>query len=60
MMVPCSLKVQTGDFLVAPVVKNPPADAGDTGLIPDRGTKIPYVGATKPAHRKVTTKTQHR
>ena len=26
-----------GDFLGAPVVKNPPANAGDTGLIPGLG-----------------------
>ena len=25
-----------------PVVKNPPCNAGDTGLIPGWGTKIPY------------------
>jgi len=27
----------TGDFPGGPVVKNPPANAGDTGLIPGRG-----------------------
>ena len=30
------------DFLVGPVVKNPPSNAGDTGLIPGQGTKIPH------------------
>ena len=25
-----------------PVVKNPPCNAGDAGLIPDWGSKIPY------------------
>ena len=25
-----------------PVAKNPPSNAGDMGLIPGRGTKIPY------------------
>ena len=30
------------DFLGGPVVKNPPSNAGDTGLIPGRGTKIPH------------------
>ena len=25
-----------------PVVKNPPSNAGDTGLIPGQGTKIPH------------------
>ena len=29
------------DFLGFPVVKNPPYDSGNTGLIPGRGTKIP-------------------
>ena len=31
------------DFPGGPVVKNLPAKAGDTGLIPDQGTKIPHV-----------------
>ena len=32
-----------------PEVKNPPSDAGDTGLVPGRGTGIPHaVWATKP------------
>ena len=30
-----------GDFLGGPVVKNPPANAGDSGPIPGLGTKIP-------------------
>ena len=34
---------EEGDFPGGPVVKNPPADAGDTGSIPDPGTKIPHV-----------------
>ena len=29
------------DFPGGPVVKNPPANAGDTGSIPGPGTKIP-------------------
>ena len=29
-------------FPGGPVVKNPPCNAGDTGLIPGWGTKIPY------------------
>ena len=33
------------------MVKNPPSNAGDVGLIPDQGTKIPYaMGAAKAAH----------
>ena len=31
-----------GDFPGGPVVKNPPSNAGDVGLIPGQGTKIPY------------------
>ena len=31
-----------GDFLGGPVVKNSPCNAGDAGLIPGQGTKIPY------------------
>ena len=31
-----------GDFLVGPVVKIPPSNAGDTGSIPGQGTKIPH------------------
>ena len=37
-----SLKIKTGDFPSCPVVKNPPSNAGDTGLIPGWGTKIPH------------------
>ena len=29
-------------FPSGPLVKNPPADTGDMGLIPDQGTKIPH------------------
>ena len=46
------------DFPGGPVVKNPPSNAGDTGLIPDRGTKIPHAAgqlilcatSTEPEH----------
>jgi len=36
------------------VVKNPPSSAGNVGLIPNQGTKIPHaMGATKPVcHNK--------
>ena len=30
------------DFPGDPVVKNQPFSAGDAGLIPDQGTKIPH------------------
>ena len=37
------------DFPGGPVVKNPPSNAGDTGSIPDQGTKIPHaVGQLSP------------
>ena len=32
----------TRDFFGGPVVKNPPSNAGDVGLIPGLGIKIPY------------------
>ena len=61
-----------GDFPGGPGVKNPPLNAGNTGLIPDWGTKIPHaVGqlnlspATNEALRPqlesllATTKTHH-
>ena len=38
------------NFSGNPVVKNPPANAGDTGLIPGPGTKIPMQGVTKPVY----------
>ena len=41
------------DFPDGPMVKNPPADAGDAGSIPGPGTKIPCaVGAIEPAYHK--------
>ena len=37
------------DFRRGPVVKNLPCNAGDVGLIPGQGTKIPHaVGQLKP------------
>ena len=39
----CSrIKRLTRDFPGGPVVKNPPSNAGDTSLIPGRGTRIPH------------------
>ena len=35
------LDSRRGTSLCGPVVKNPPSSAGDTGLIPGQGTKIP-------------------
>ena len=34
----------SGDFPGGPVVKNPPSNAGDAGLIPGRGTRFPHGG----------------
>ena len=47
-----------GDFPGGPVVKNPPANVRDEGLIPGQGTKIPHAmgqlspcgTATEPTH----------
>ena len=40
-----------GDFPGGPVVNNPACHAGDVGLIPGQGTKIPHAfGTTKPMH----------
>ena len=36
------LNVQHRDFPGSPVVKNPPYNAGDGGLIPGQGAKIPH------------------
>ena len=33
--------IQLRDFPGSPVVQNPPSNAGDVGLIPGQGTKIP-------------------
>ena len=42
-------KINSRDFPGGPVVKNPPSNAGDVGLIPGQGTKIPHpTGAIKP------------
>ena len=35
-------KLSSRDFPGGPVVKNPPSNAGDTGSIPDRETKVPH------------------
>ena len=37
-----------GDFPGGPVVKSLSSSAGDAGLSPHQGTKIPHVRATKP------------
>ena len=35
---------------MVPVVKNPRSNAGNVGLIPDQGTKIPHAATTEPTH----------
>ena len=45
------------DFPGGPLVKDLPSNAGDTGLMPDQGTKIPHAwGQPAPG---TATKTQH-
>ena len=50
-------KINSGDFPGGPVVNNPPCSAGDLGLIPERGAKIPH--ATRLLSPCTTTKTRH-
>ena len=42
-------EIRNGDFPDVPVVKNLPSNAGNEGLIPGQGTKIPLaVGQLSP------------
>ena len=46
---------KSGNFPGGPVVKNPPSNARDVGLIPGQGTKIPHaVGQLSPSHTTTT------
>ena len=47
-------KGQVGGFPENPVVKNPPFNAGDVGMIPDLGTKISH--ALRHSQKKKTEK----
>ena len=38
----CQTLQWVGDFPGGPLVKNPPSDAGDAGLIPAQGLRIPH------------------
>ena len=38
----CCLSNPHGDFTGGPVVKNPPCNTEDVGLIPGQGTRIPH------------------
>ena len=49
--------INSGDFPGGPVVNNPPCSAGDPGLIPDRGAKIPH--AIRQLSPCTATKTRH-
>ena len=47
-VVPHSSNSSELDFSGGPMVKHPPANAGEVGLIPGRGTKIPPAATTEP------------
>ena len=59
------ITINEWDFPGGPVVKNLPSNAGDTGLIPGWGTKIPHavgqlsVCAQLESPRDATTKPAH-
>ena len=42
------------DFPGGPVIKNLPSDAGDMGLIPGQGTKIPHAAGQLSLHATTT------
>ena len=42
------------DFPSGPVVKNPSCNAGDAGLIPGQGTKIPHAAGQRSPHATTT------
>ena len=48
------VRSQTRDFPGGPVVANPPSSAGDRGLIPGLGTKLPH--AMRQVHLCATTR----
>ena len=39
-----------GDFPGGPMVKNPPCNSGDAGLIPVQGTKVPHAAGQLSPH----------
>ena len=47
------------DFPGGPVVKNPPFNAGDVGLIPGQGTKIPHAVRQLSPHAASTEPARH-
>ena len=48
------------DFPGGPVVKNPPSNAGDVGLIPGGGTKIPHAAGQLGSHDATTEPARHK
>ena len=52
-------KQEVRDFPVGPVVKNPSSNAGDMGLIPGQGTKIPHAAGQLSPHAATTEHTGH-
>ena len=49
-----AIKKAYRDFPGGPVVKNPPCNAGDTGSIPGRGTKIRHATGQLSPHNTTT------
>ena len=47
-------KTNSRDFSCGPVVKNLPSNAGDVGLIPGRGIKIPHAARQLSLHATTT------
>ena len=43
-----------GDFPGGPMVKNPPCNSGDAGLIPVQGTKVPHAAGQLSPHTTAT------
>ena len=54
------LKTQTGTFPSSPEVKNLPCNAGDVGLIPGGGTKIPHATGRLNTRTPRTESTSHK
>ena len=50
-----AVKVSVGDFSGGPIVKNPPLNAGDMGLILGWGTRIPRAMGQLTLHATLTT-----
>ena len=53
------IEIAKRDFPGGPVVKNPSCNAGDAGLIPGRGTKIPHAAGQLSPHAATTEPVRH-